>query len=76
MTLDHMLEGAGHSCPEKIAVQTIQNKLTYGELNDHVSAFANSLLNLGLQRGDRVAMLLPKNIEAMVLFLVLLEQVV
>ncbi|TKJ41582.1 acid--CoA ligase [candidate division LCP-89 bacterium B3_LCP] len=68
MTLDRMLERAGQSCPDKIAVQTIRRRLTYNELNDQVSALANSLLNLGIGRGDRVAMLLPKSIEAMIAF--------
>ncbi|MBE0652009.1 MAG: acetate--CoA ligase [Bacteroidales bacterium] len=34
-------------------------KLTYGELFDKVKQFANALLNLGVKKGDRVAIYLP-----------------
>ncbi len=34
-------------------------KLTYGELFDRVKQFANTLLKLGIKRGDRVAIYLP-----------------
>jgi long-chain acyl-CoA synthetase len=69
MNLDRMLERAAKSCPEKFAILTINESLTYDQLNSQVNALANGLLNLGLQRGDRVAMLLPKSIEAVVTFL-------
>lgn len=69
MNLDRMLERAAKSYPDKSVVHAINNSLTYSQLNDQVNALANGLLNLGLQRGDRVAMLLPKSIEAVVAFL-------
>lgn len=34
-------------------------RLTYGELFDKVKQFANALLNLGVKKGDRVALYLP-----------------
>ena len=34
-------------------------KLTYGELFDKVKIFANALLNLGVKKGDRVAIYMP-----------------
>ncbi len=34
-------------------------KLTYGELFDKVKQFANSLIKLGVKKGDRVALYLP-----------------
>ncbi len=69
MTLDEMLERAARSHPDKTALISIGGKLSYREFNDQVNALANGLLNLGLQRGDCVAMLLPKSIEAVVAFM-------
>jgi len=69
MTLDRMLERAGRTSPDKYAILAINQKLTYSQFNDQVSALANGLLNLGLQRGDRVAMLLPKSVEAVIAFM-------
>ena len=34
-------------------------KITYGELFDRVKQFANALINLGIEKGDRVAIYLP-----------------
>ncbi|MFH1861319.1 MAG: AMP-binding protein [bacterium] len=69
MTLDGLLERATKSNPEKLALISREGDLTYRQLNNQVSALANGLLNLGLRRGDRVAMLLPKCNEAVIAFL-------
>ncbi len=69
MTLDRMLERASRSNPDRHALVTINDSLTYGQLNDSVSSLANSLLNMGLQRGDRVATVVNKSIEAVIAFL-------
>lgn len=69
MTLDRMLERADQSSPEKFAILSRKQNLTYRQLNNQVNALANGLLNLGLKRGDVVGMLLPKTIDAVVAFL-------
>ena len=69
MTLDRMLERAVQTSPEKFALLSRSDCLNYRQLSNQVNALANGLLNLGLQRGDAVAMLLPKSIEAVVAFL-------
>ncbi|MCX6639804.1 MAG: AMP-binding protein [bacterium] len=69
MTLDRMLERASLSNPDKLAIITRECKLTYAQFNNQVNALANGLLSMGMQRGDRVALLLPKSIEAVVAFL-------
>ena len=38
--------------------------VTYGELNDRVQQWREAFASLGLQRGDRCAMLLPNCIDA------------
>ena len=40
--------------------------MTYGELRDKSSAFANGLHSLGIRRGDRVALLLPQGFDTVV----------
>jgi long-chain acyl-CoA synthetase len=69
MTLDRMLERAVQTSPEKFAILSRTQTLTYRQLNNQVNSLANGLLNMGLKRGDRVAMLLPKSAEAIVAFL-------
>ena len=43
--------------PEKVAVIYENNTMTFRELNDAVNRFANSLLELGVRKGDRVGLL-------------------
>jgi len=69
MTLDRMLERANQSSPEKFAILSRDRNVTYRQLNNQASALANGLLNLGMKRGDVVAMLLSKSVEAVVAFL-------
>ncbi|MBB3286744.1 MULTISPECIES: AMP-binding protein [unclassified Rhizobium] len=40
--------------------------MTYGELRDRSASFAHALTALGVQRGDRVALLLPQSFETVV----------
>jgi acyl-CoA synthetase (AMP-forming)/AMP-acid ligase II len=44
-------------------------RLTYGGLREQVSVAADGLARLGLNRGDRIALVLPNSAEAVVLFL-------
>jgi acyl-CoA synthetase (AMP-forming)/AMP-acid ligase II len=44
-------------------------RLTYRDLREQVSAAADGLAELGVGRNDRVALVLPNSIEAIVLFL-------
>lgn len=69
MTLDRMLERAVQTSPDKFAILSRTRTLTYRQLSNQINALANGLLNMGLKAGDRVAMLLPKSVEAVVAFL-------
>lgn len=58
---------------EKIAIYHVQkdmdvNRITYSRLTSLTNKFANMLLKLGLEKGDRVARLLPRIPEAYVSF--------
>ena len=44
-------------------------RLTYGQLREQVSLAADRLVQHGLGRGDRIALVFPNGIEAIVLFL-------
>jgi len=55
--------------PNTIAVKEKNRALTYPELNCRVNKLANSLLNAGLNKGDKVAVLLENSIEMVEIFL-------
>ncbi|NTF82488.1 AMP-binding protein [Rhizobium rhizogenes] len=57
--------------PERICLEHFSPdghhlSLSYGELRDRSAAFANALRALGVERGDRVALLLPQSFETVV----------
>jgi acyl-CoA synthetase (AMP-forming)/AMP-acid ligase II len=66
-TLNRILE-RGDAKATAIAVPN-GTSLTYGQLRDQVSAAAESLAQLGLGRGDRIALVLPNSPETIVMFL-------
>lgn len=65
-TLDEDLRRAAAATPEREAVVAGERRMTYAELNAAASALARHLHELGVERGDRVALLLPNGAEAAV----------
>lgn len=63
-TLDDDLRVAARSGPEREAIVAGDRRVTYGELDRAVSGVAAGLRELGLKRGDRVAIALPNVAEA------------
>jgi acyl-CoA synthetase (AMP-forming)/AMP-acid ligase II len=55
--------------PNTVALMDGQRAFTYPEVNKRVNKLANSLTALGLQKGDKVAVLLENCIEICELFL-------
>jgi acyl-CoA synthetase (AMP-forming)/AMP-acid ligase II len=55
--------------PNTVALKDAQRAFTYPEMNKRVNKLANSLTKLGLQKGDKVAVLLENCIEICELFL-------
>ena len=77
-TLCQRLAHWTESTPDHIAVidpanrealtGTAPQRLSYLQLNELADIFANALLDLGLERGDRCMVLLPNVVELMALY--------
>ncbi len=63
LTLTSGIHLAARRTPDKRAVQEGTRGLTYRELSARIDAVAQGLLDRGLQRGDRVAVLAPNCLE-------------
>jgi amino acid adenylation domain-containing protein len=63
-TLDEDLRRAAATAPGKEALIAGECRMTFAELDDAASELAERLHTLGVERGDRVAILLPNGIEA------------
>ncbi|MDW8310052.1 MAG: AMP-binding protein, partial [Verrucomicrobiales bacterium] len=58
-TLPQMLERTARRTPDATALIYFGARLSYAQLQEHVERLAAGLQALGLQKGDRVALLLP-----------------
>lgn len=67
------LDRAAARCPERVAVDFLGARTTYGELADAVARGANALLELGVQPGDRVALAIPNCTAHVVAFYAVLR---
>jgi long-chain acyl-CoA synthetase len=65
-TLDEDLRRAAAAAPAREAVVAGERRIAYAELDAAASALAARLHALGVQRGDRVALLLPNGADAAV----------
>ena len=67
-----------HNAPEKIAIKvhgTCGNGIfhTYAELQQAANALSHALTRLGVQRGDRVAIVMPQRFETAVAYIAVLQ---
>ncbi len=53
------LSSAAQRYPGRIAIRFLGRSITYRELDAQANRFANALIALGVQKGDRVALLMP-----------------
>jgi acyl-CoA ligase (AMP-forming) (exosortase A-associated) len=68
-TLFHeLLLNSAERCPDRIALRSKGNELSYAGLAGLTSRVANGLRTLGLQRLDRVGVYLPKRVETVAAF--------
>jgi len=63
LTLSSGIQVAARRTPEKVALKEGERELTYRQLAARISALARKLLESGMQRGDRVAILAPNCLE-------------
>jgi acyl-CoA synthetase (AMP-forming)/AMP-acid ligase II len=57
MNTTDFLSIASSICPDRAAIVFEGKRYTFSQLNDRVNSLANALSNLGVDKGDRVAML-------------------
>lgn len=64
--LSDIVAESAHRYPDAPAITHGETTLTYGELWKEVAEFAAGLVDLGIERGDRVGIYLEKRIETVV----------
>jgi acyl-CoA synthetase (AMP-forming)/AMP-acid ligase II len=69
LNLGQVLKVNAKKYPTAIALKDRARTFTYPELNTRVNKLANSLLALGLKKGDKVAVLLENCIEIVEVYL-------
>jgi acyl-CoA synthetase (AMP-forming)/AMP-acid ligase II len=69
MNLGQILKVNARKFPNTVALKDQTRQFTFPELNVRVNKLADSLLNLGLQKGDKVAVLMENSIEIVEIFL-------
>jgi len=57
--LQEILKKTAKAYPEKTAIAYSEQEISYAQLETFSNQFANSLIKLGLKKGDRVAIFLP-----------------
>ncbi|AMO86295.1 long-chain-fatty-acid--CoA ligase [Solibacillus sp. FSL K6-1781] len=62
------LTQAFESMPNKVAIHFMGRELTYKELYESALKFANYLRSLGVEKGDRVAIMLPNCPQAVIAY--------
>lgn len=62
------LTQAYESLPNKVAIHFMGRELTYKELYESAMKFANYLRSLGVEKGDRVAIMLPNCPQAVIAY--------
>jgi crotonobetaine/carnitine-CoA ligase len=57
--LSHIIEDKARRNPDHVVFQFRDDPLTLGDMNDRINQVANGFLALGIQKGDKVAIMLP-----------------
>ena len=68
MNLKQMLEQSVKRYGDKTAIAMGDNRLSYAQLDEASNRVANALKEMGVSKGDRVAMLLPNSPEFVVIY--------
>jgi acyl-CoA synthetase (AMP-forming)/AMP-acid ligase II len=68
VSVGQILERGAAQDPNKIAVVDGDRRITYSELNSMADTLAVSLAEIGINKGDRVAIYMPNSLELMAAF--------
>ena len=63
ISLGHMLEESCRQWPDHLALLQEEASLSYADLNRAVNSLGNRMREAGLQKGDKIAVMLPNGIE-------------
>ena len=63
MNLKQMLEAAARRCASKTAIVCGERRVSYVELDEAANRLANAFISLGVEKGDRIAMLMVNSPE-------------
>lgn len=63
ITLHELFEQSVAEAPDRIAVMTADEQITYGELNQQANQIAHALISDGINKGDMVGIFLGRRIE-------------
>ncbi len=73
MTLHDSLKSSAHKYPDKIAVVFQKQRATYAEIDKLSDSLAHLLLEKGIKKGDRVALLLENSVDYVISFFGILK---
>ena len=63
LTLGQMLDGFARLRPDALGARDLERRLSFAQWNDRARRLGNALLGLGLNKGDRVAVLAYNRLE-------------
>ena len=69
MNLQQMLENTVRKNPAKTAIVSGERRISYADVDEASNRIANSLIQMGVNKGDRVAMLLPNSAEFVFIYI-------
>jgi long-chain acyl-CoA synthetase len=73
MNVGKMLAQCAQRAPDKVAVIFGREKLSFNQLNLMAGRFADKLRQLGIKKGDRVAIMLPNSISFVIAYFGILK---
>ena len=63
MTIGRQLEDRARTIAEKIYLLHNDQRITYREMNENVNRVANSLIAMGVKKGDKVCVIMTNSVE-------------
>jgi len=71
--IHHFLENSADRYPDKEAVVHGNNRYSYVEIENQSNRLANWLIDIGISKGDRVAILLRNSFEYIITYYAILK---